>query len=147
MGKVDKLDFSSPKQCVDMFNEALNQSAEGFKTATYDDYVVWPCPEIGLLKVGSEERRFVDLYLPSVDWGSASNIVSTVGKLMACKLPSFPDDLSSLNQGADTVKDVENQKISLQRRLIWYLTGVSKLLPVDMAEREVHIMLQKGSFI
>ncbi|KAM7278240.1 hypothetical protein ACFE04_005374 [Oxalis oulophora] len=132
-----------PNNCISAFNEALNQSANVIAAAAKENPNNWPCPEIGLLKDCIDEALMVNRYLPSLSW--SCDIKPVESAIRACKLPSFPGDVSWLRCGFKKRNEIESHRFLLESSLIKYLTQTSKLVGVALAKKEVSVMLQRDT--
>ncbi|KAH7666909.1 SAC3/GANP/THP3 protein [Dioscorea alata] len=143
---IENIDSSKvgPEHCVLAFNEAIARSAEEILAAASINPTHWPCPEINLLDKSSTEQIATQLFLPNIDWNSASRIQSLVHKLEECRLPSFPDISFWLNQGYPLPQQIQEHKLALEECLVRYLTQSCHLLTEDLATVEANVMLQKG---
>ncbi|XP_015888382.3 SAC3 family protein B isoform X2 [Ziziphus jujuba] len=126
-----------PNDLVLAFNEALDQSLEEISAAAKENRIGWPCPEISLLGF-SDEYRIIESYIPKIGWSSVDRIQLLISALQGCKLPVFPDGLSCLSCGSS--KEIKNQLVKLENSLIMYL---SKMMGIEFALREAHVMLQR----
>ncbi|XP_010242537.1 PREDICTED: SAC3 family protein B isoform X2 [Nelumbo nucifera] len=144
---LDKMSISEvgPNHCISVFNRALDQSEEEIVATADMNPVCWPCPEIDVLKDSSDEHRVISWFLPRRGWNSDASIKLIVDAFEGCRLPSFPDDLSWLNQGSNMATEIQNHKSELEKCLIKYLTQSSKMMGWALAEREACVMLQKGA--
>ncbi|XP_042501561.1 SAC3 family protein B [Macadamia integrifolia] len=144
---LDKMNVSevSPNHCISVFNEALDQSVEEVTCAADTNPACWPCPEIDMLEESSNEHKAVNWFLPSIGWSSAARVEPIKIAINGCKLPLFPDDLSWLDRDLHTGKEVQDQKLELEKCLTRYLTQSSKMMEWTLAARESNVMVQKGA--
>ncbi|OVA11392.1 SAC3/GANP/Nin1/mts3/eIF-3 p25 [Macleaya cordata] len=140
-----KVSLVGPNDCISAFNSALDRAAEEVSTAADMNSTCWPCTEIDLLEEYTNERRAVESFLPSAGWSKSASIGPIINTIQNCKLPVFADDLFWLNHGSDMGKDIQNQKLELEKCLIMYLVHSSKLMEWELATTEAGVMLQKGA--
>ncbi|XP_020274576.1 SAC3 family protein B isoform X2 [Asparagus officinalis] len=134
-----------PNDCILAFNEALDCSAKEIIAAASTNPNNWPSPEINLLKKSNDERLATETYLPCIGWSSPERIEPIINTINACKLPSWASEMSWLNQGSSSVKELQNQKLATEEIIINYLTESTRLLNYDLAVKEARVMLQKGA--
>ncbi|KAK8946568.1 hypothetical protein KSP39_PZI007338 [Platanthera zijinensis] len=132
----------TPDDCITVFNEALEKSAEEIMVTASMNPTQWPAPEIDLLDKSCKERILASMCVPSKGWSSYTRIDPIVRGINSCKLPCFPDT-SWLKHGSFVGQQIWQQKLALEKLLIAYLNESSKLLKPDLASREASIMLQK----
>ncbi|XP_061368107.1 SAC3 family protein B-like [Gastrolobium bilobum] len=131
-----------PNDCISLFNEALDCSAQEIIAAASSNPVGWPCPEIGLLDKSCDEYIVVERFLPTLGWSSNVKSEPIICALQNCKLPTFPYDLSWLARGSKVGPEIENQRIQLENCLIQYLTHTSKIMGISFATKEASITVQ-----
>ncbi|KAL8047802.1 hypothetical protein ABFX02_07G023600 [Erythranthe guttata] len=134
-----------PNNCISAFNEALDQSMKQMAAAAHANPIGWPCPEIDFLEKSTDEYRAAVWYLPSIGWSSPSRTDMLISALNDLKLPVFEDDLSWLHRGLNIGDDIESLISRLENCLIGYLTETSKMMGVDLAQKEAGIVLQKNT--
>ncbi|XP_043713051.1 SAC3 family protein B-like isoform X1 [Telopea speciosissima] len=144
---LDKMNVSdaSANHCISVFNEALDRSAEEVTCAADINPVCWPCPEMDMLEESSNEHKAVNWFLPSIGWSSTARVEPIKFAINGCKLPLFPDDLSWLDRDLHTGKEVEDQKLELEKSLTRYLSQSSKMMGWTLAARESNVMVQNGA--
>ncbi|KAM0866029.1 hypothetical protein ACQ4PT_042905 [Festuca glaucescens] len=133
-----------PEHCISVFNNALNQLEEEILAAVYRTPIQWPALEIDLLERSSSERKFTEMFLPSIGWSLPSRIKPLVEIIKRCKLPEFSDDLSWLKHGSDSGSQIQDQKLFLVECLTKYLTQSARLVNGAQAVAEAESMVQKG---
>ncbi|XP_057959584.1 SAC3 family protein B isoform X2 [Malania oleifera] len=132
-----------PDHCISAFNEALDRSVGEVCSAVNANSATWPCPEMVLLREFSNEYRAY--YLPSMGWSSGARIEQLTHSLKDCKLPHFPEDISWLGKGSSMGKEIELLRLQLESCLVRYLTQSSKIMGLDLARKEAHVMLQTNA--
>eukprot|EP01018_Ginkgo_biloba_P025942 Gb_02851 [translate_table: standard] len=151
-----------PNDCIHIFNKALDQTASEIISAAQNSLLGWPPPEIDLLDENLEVR-VIKSYLPKFGWNMASNFETIVHALRLCRLPQFPSvSLSSVSYGSQsqellslnlhsersTLKEIEEQKVSLEKSLYQYLSQISLTRKGDlMTLKETDLMVQKNTVL
>ncbi|PIN07981.1 Nuclear protein export factor [Handroanthus impetiginosus] len=146
---LDEMDTHrvGPSNCISAFNEALDQSIKEVAAAAHANPTGWPSPEIDLLDDSSDEYRAAAWLLPSIGWSSHSRIEMLTHALNESKLPVLGDDLSWLYRGVNAGDDIENLKSCLENCIIDYLTEISQMMGVSIAQKEAGIMLQSYTLL
>lgn len=134
----------SPDHCVDIFNRALDRSAEEIRAAAAMNRNGWPGPEIDLLRDLPYDSEAIHM-LPRVDWSSDARIEPLARAIERCRLPSFPDDLMWLTQGCTGLDDIARRKAALELSLFSYLNRSVGLPCESLASLEARVMVQKGA--
>ncbi|KAF3457246.1 hypothetical protein FNV43_RR01903 [Rhamnella rubrinervis] len=127
-----------PNDLVLAFNKALDQSLGEFSRAAEANHTGWPCPEISIL----EFSRTMESHVPKVGRSEVDKIQPIISALEECKLPAFSADLSCLASGSNSVEDIENNIVKLKNCLVKYLTEESKMMGLEFAIKEAHVLLQ-----
>lgn len=150
----------TPRDCITVFNQALERTESDIVSAAQNSVPGWPPPEINVLD-DIVEGGFLNSYLPKSGWNVASNIDSIVHALRVCKLPYFPSlnwgpvsrgvklqEYSSLNlhPQISALDDVQEQKTYLEKSLCQYLTEISLARKGDlMMLKEADLMVQNNT--
>ncbi|KAF3457269.1 hypothetical protein FNV43_RR01926 [Rhamnella rubrinervis] len=132
-----------PNDLIQAFNKALDQSLGEISTAAEANHTGWPCPEISILEF-CEEFRTMESHVPKVGWSEVDKIQPIISALEECKLPTFSDDLSCLASGSNSVEEIENNIVKFKNCLVKYLTEESKMMGLEFASKEAHVLLQRS---
>ncbi|KAL6581833.1 hypothetical protein OROMI_005847 [Orobanche minor] len=133
-----------PSDCISAFNEALDQSVKEVTTAARENPTGWPCPEIDMLDESSDEYMLAAWFLPSIGWSSTSKTEVMLRALSDSKLPAFEDGLGWLYGGCNIIgNDIVNQMSRLENCVVEYLTRISRMMGVALAQKEANIVIQR----
>lgn len=132
-----------PNDLVLAFNKALDQSLGEISTAAEANHTGWPCPEISILEF-CEEFKTMESHVPKIGWSAVDKIEPIISALEECKLPAFSDDLSCLASSSNSVEELENNIVKFKNSLVKYLTEESKIMGLEFASKEAHVLLQRG---
>lgn len=148
----------TPRDCISVFNQALERTESDIVSAAQNSSPGWPPPEINVLD-DIAEGGVLNSYFPKSGWNMASNIDSIVHALRVCKLPNFPplnwgpvscgaklQECASSNLQISALDEVEEQKAFLEKSLCQYLTEISLSRKGDlMMFKEVDLMVQNNT--
>lgn len=138
--------YFGPNHFISIFNAALDGLVEGISAAASTNVNHWPSPEVDLLEKSSNERIFVDRYLPSIGWSSPVRIQSLIRLIKGCKLPPFVNEMPWLKEGSHMGLKIPDQKLALQECLISYMTQSCQMLNADLAAIEAEILVQTAAY-
>ncbi|RWW84268.1 hypothetical protein BHE74_00007129 [Ensete ventricosum] len=138
--------YFGPNHFISIFNAALDGLVEGISAAASTNVNHWPSPEVDLLEKSSNERIFVDRYLPSIGWSSPVRIQSLIRLIKGCKLPPFLNEMPWLKEGSHMGLKIPDQKLALQECLISYMTQSCQMLNTDLAVIEAEILVQTAAY-
>ncbi|CAN0856156.1 SAC3 family protein B [Linum grandiflorum] len=134
-----------PDTCISAFNEALDWCTEEISAAARANATGWPCPELVSLGDFGSESMVIKSYLPSIGWSAESTTDPLVSAARKCKLASFGDDVSWLDEGTTMGDQLEKMSCNLESSVTRYLTESSGLMGYPLAAKEAHVTIQTNA--